>query len=246
MPSVYLIGDSTMAQDNPPAKGWGWAFHRYVREGVAVHNHAASGRSSLSFRREGRFDPVAEGLTAGDLLVIQFGHNDEKDDDRHTDPETTYTEELRRCCGAALDRGALPVLLTPVSRRFFVGTCSLMYTHGEYPRAVRVLAAELGIPLGNLELDSRRLYLALGEEKTAALFLNLAPGEDPKYPDGHEDRTHFCAAGASAIAGLVAAELACDPRSAAFLREDWRRTALESGIPAEVLRKACKTDEDRV
>ena len=218
MPSVYLIGDSTMAQDNPPAKGWGWAFHRYVREGVAVHNHAASGRSSLSFRREGRFDPVAEGLTAGDLLVIQFGHNDEKDDDRHTDPETTFTEELRRCCWAALDRGALPVLLTPVSRRFFVGTCSLMYTHGEYPGAMRRLAAEKGVPLCDLSADSRALYMRLGEEKTAELFVRLAPGEHPDFPDGHDDKTHFNAYGAQEICKLVVSELKRHPQCAAYLK----------------------------
>ena len=135
----------------------------------------------------------------------------------------------------ALAKGALPVLLTPVSRRFFVGARSLMYTHGEYPRAVRVLAAELGIPMGNLELDSRRLYLALGEEETATLFVRLAPGEHPDYPEGHEDRTHFCAKGSAVIAGLVASELAADPRCAHVLRGDWRETAGRSGIPASFL-----------
>ncbi len=220
VPTVWMIGDSTMDTGKLPFRGWGWAFPQYVREGVRVENHGASGRSSRSFRDEGRFAPVAEGMRAGDLLIIQFGHNDEKDDERHTDPETTYTQELRAYCEAALSAGALPVLVTPVSRRFFTGKTSLMYTHGEYPRAVRVLAKELGIPLCDLEKDSRRLYLSLGEEEAATLFVRTAPGEHPDYPEGHEDRTHFCAKGAITIAGLVAEELSHDPRCAKWLRED--------------------------
>ena len=68
------------------------------------------------------------------------------------------------------------MLLTPVSRRFFVGDGSLLYTHGEYPRAVRKLAAEKNAPLCDLKKDSRDLYLKLGEEKTAELFVRLRPG----------------------------------------------------------------------
>ena len=235
VPTVWMIGDSTMDNAKEPFRGWGWAFPRYVREGVRVENHGASGRSSRSFREEGRFIPVKEGMRPGDLLIIQFGHNDEKDDERHTDPETTYTQELRAYCEAALRAGALPVLVTPVSRRFFSGKTSLMYTHGEYPRAVRVLAEELGIPMVDLEKASRRLYLTLGEEETATLFVRTAPGELPDYPDGHDDRTHFCAKGSAVIAGLAAEEMRRDPRCAKWLREDWRDTAAEAGIPEPLL-----------
>ena len=78
-----------------------------------------AGRSSRSFWEEGLFEPVREGMAAGDMLLIQFGHNDEKDDERHTDPDTTFPEHLMRYVRAAREKGALPVLLTPVSRRFF-------------------------------------------------------------------------------------------------------------------------------
>ena len=50
----------------------------------------------------------------------------------------------------------------------------------------------------------RELYLSLGEEKTAELFVRLAPGENPDFPDGHDDKTHFNAAGADRICALVA------------------------------------------
>ena len=219
MPAIYLIGDSTVDDNKPPFRGWGWALPRYVREGVEVRNYALSGTSTRSFRELGLWEPVERGLSAGDLLLIQFGHNDEKDDERHTDPETTYPENLRRYCEAALARGAHPVLMTPVSRRFFVGGGALLYTHGEYPRAVRELAEKTRIPLIDLKKDSRELYLSLGEEKTAELFVRLAPGENPDFQDGHDDKTHFNAYGADAICRLVAAGMRRIPCCAAFLKD---------------------------
>ncbi len=220
MPVIWIIGDSTVEDNKPPFRGWGWALPQYVREGVTVRNIALSGRSSRSFREEGLFAPAEQDMKAGDLLLIQFGHNDEKDDERHTDPDTTYKEELWRYCSFALERGAQPVLLTSVSRRFFVGDGNLLYTHGEYPRAVRELAAEKQIPLCDLKKDSRELYLALGEEKTAELFVRLAPGENPDFPDGHDDKTHFNAYGAGVICRLVVKEMRQYPVCAQYLKDE--------------------------
>ena len=135
-----------------------------------------------------------------------------------TDPDTTYRENLWNYCKAALDKGAQPVLLTPVSRRFFVGGGAMLYTHGEYPRAVRQLAEEKHIPLIDLKKDSRELYLSLGEEKTAELFVRLAPGENPDFPDGHDDKTHFNAYGADKICALVVEGMRRIPECAAFLK----------------------------
>ena len=218
MPAIWIIGDSTVEDNTPPFRGWGWALPEFVKDGVTVKNHALSGRSSRSFWEEGLFRPVAEGMRPGDMLLIQFGHNDEKDDERHTDPDSTFPEWLMRYVNAAREKGALPVLLTPVSRRFFVGDGNMLYTHGEYPRAIRQLAAKESIPLCDLKLDSRKLYLQLGEEKTAELFVRLAPGEHPDFPDGHDDKTHFNAYGAKQIAGLVAQELNRIPECAVYLK----------------------------
>ena len=218
MPTVFIIGDSTVEDNTPPFRGWGWALPGYLKDGVEVKNHALSGRSSRSFWEEGLFEPVEKEMKAGDYLLIQFGHNDEKDDERHTDPDSTFPAQLWRYCEIALGKGAQPVLITPVSRRFFVGDGNMLYTHGEYPRAIRKLAAEKSIPLCDLKADSRALYISLGPDKTAELFVRLVPGEHPDFPDGHDDKTHFNAHGATIIAGLVAQEMRKIPSLAELLK----------------------------
>ncbi len=219
MPTIYIIGDSTVEDNKPPFRGWGWALPEYVAGGVKVANHAMSGRSTRSFVDEGRFDPVREGMKPGDVLLIQFGHNDEKDDaERHTDPDGSYQDFLRMYCRTAMDKGALPVLLSPVSRRIYVGGGSLLYTHGAYPAAVKKVAQELGIPFLDLKMASRELYLSGSEEDTAKLFVRLQPGENPDFPDGHDDKTHFNAEGAKKIASLVADMMRAEPRLQRYMK----------------------------
>jgi len=221
MPTIWVIGDSTVEDNKPPFRGWGWALPEYVAEGVTVRNHGLSGRSTRSFVNEGLFQPVLDGMQPGDLLLIQFGHNDEKDaPELHTDPDGSYCEFLSMYIAEAQARGTLPVLVTPVSRRFFIPGGEMLYTHGEYPAAMRRLAAEKQVPLVDLKLLSRNLYLSLGEEKTAELFVRLAPGENPDFPNGHDDKTHFNAEGARIICGLVAKSLREDERTRAWVKAE--------------------------
>ena len=219
MPTIWIIGDSTVEDNKPPFRGWGWAIPQFAAEGYAVRNHGLSGRSTRSFRDEGLFKPVQEGMQAGDVLLIQFGHNDEKDaENLHTDPDSTYPEFLSWYCDEALSRGVQPVLITPVSRRWWIPGGEMLYTHGEYPAAMRKLAAERDIPLVDLKLASRALYLSLGEEKTEELFVVIPKGENPDFPEGHNDKTHFNAYGAQKIAELVVDGLRKDERTAKYVK----------------------------
>lgn len=211
--TIFLAGDSTLA-DQPadvwPLTGWGQMLHRFVPEGVRVSNHAMSGRSSLSFIFEGRLDALLKEASAGDCLLVQFGHNDEKigDPTRYTDPETAFPAMLRRYIEAARLRGMRPILATPVQRRTFGEGGRLVESHGAYPDAVRRLAAEERVPLIDLAAKTRELYERLGPEQSKALFVHAKPGELPNYPDGAEDNTHFSELGALRVAEIAAEALA--------------------------------------
>ena len=99
--TIFMIGDSTMA--NKPLeggnheRGWGHVLGGYFSENIRVENHARNGRSSKSFIDEGLWEVVINKVKPGDYVFIQFGHNDEKaDEKRHTDPGSTFDANLRR------------------------------------------------------------------------------------------------------------------------------------------------------
>ncbi|MFB9327337.1 rhamnogalacturonan acetylesterase [Paenibacillus aurantiacus] len=206
--TIYLAGDSTVADQPPegyPYAGWGQMLPMFFKADAAIANHAVSGRSSRSFILEGRLDALLMGARANDLLLIQFGHNDQKfDEQRRTEPFSSYKDHLRIYIERARERGVTPVLLTSVHRRYFAEDGTLSDTHGDYLVAVKELAEEEDVPLIDLASKSRRLFEELGSEAAKSLFMWGAPGEFIHFPSGVEDNTHFQAAGAMRIAGLVA------------------------------------------
>ena len=122
--TIFTIGDSTMANKSlvggNPERGWGQMLSRYFSADIVIDNHAVNGRSSKSFIDEGRWDKVLEKLKKGDYVFIQFGHNDEKSDEkRHTDPGTTFDANLKRFVEEARAKGAIPVLFNSIVRRNF-------------------------------------------------------------------------------------------------------------------------------
>ncbi|MBB5353643.1 pectinesterase [Haloferula luteola] len=210
-PTIYLIGDSTMA-DKPriehPERGWGQLFRTLVREPAHLENHARNGRSSKSFLAEKRWAPIVSQLQAGDWVIIQFGHNDEKSDQPklHTEPRGSYTDLLRRFVHETRAKGAHPILATPVARRRWQNG-QLIPTHGDYPDAVRELARAEQVPLLDLEKRTSAMEAALGEEGSKALHLWFAPGEIDAAPRGIQDDTHYSAMGALSTAKLAVDEI---------------------------------------
>ncbi len=211
-PTIYLIGDSTMA-DKPslehPERGWGQLFRELVREPARVENHAVNGRSTKSFIDEGRWTPIADKLRPGDWVIIQFGHNDEKEDKPkvYADPRGAYRRNLTHFVRASISHGARPVLATPVVRRRWNEAGEMFPTHGEYPDVVREVARAEGVPLVDLLELTRELERSLGPEGSKDLHLWFEPGEHPALPEGIRDDTHYSEEGARRVARLAAAEM---------------------------------------
>ena len=207
--NIFICGDST-AQTYAPKEtlmvGWGQLLQDFL-PGVRVLNHAMAGRSTKSFLAEGRLRRLEGMIRPGDLVLIQFAHNDESDKpERHTEPWTSYTENLSVFVDFARRQSGVPVLLTPICMRVWADGV-LQETHGEYKDAMRALARKADVPLVDAYQDSFRIVEAAGEEGSKAFFMHVAKGEDPHYPDGLSDNAHTRRAGASRFAERIAGRL---------------------------------------
>lgn len=200
---VFTIGDSTMAQkkSNITERGWGMLFPMFVNlDQVQVFNYGKNGRSTKSFIDEGWWATVMDSLQAGDFVLIQFGHNDEKiDTPLHTDPATTFRDHLKKFVTETREKGATPILLTSIVRRSFDADGNLTNTHGDYPEAVRETAQQLNVRLIDMELKTRLLENIAGWIGTREIHLF----EPPKKIDN----THLCNFGAYIVARMVSEDI---------------------------------------
>ncbi|MBO9200549.1 MULTISPECIES: rhamnogalacturonan acetylesterase [Niastella] len=162
---VYLIGDSTVADyslekdfetKRYPVTGWGQVFQPFLKAGnlkklnfiikgdsALVDDRAKGGRSTRTFFEEGRWAAVYQSLQKDDLVRMQFGHNDGAVDkpERYVNIPG-YKEYLRLFVDQTREKGAIPVLLTPVARNYPWKDGKLSNVHGEYPEAVKTVADE--------------------------------------------------------------------------------------------------------
>jgi pectinesterase len=97
-------------------------------------------------------------------------------------------------------------LLTPINRNNWNST-TLKDSHGEYPRAMRELAAARNVSLVDATALTKTHFERIGPAATNEYFMNLAPGQFPNYPEGNEDNTHLREGGATVIAQIVLADL---------------------------------------
>jgi lysophospholipase L1-like esterase len=206
---IFICGDSTAASYAPeraPIVGWGQLLGSHV-PGAEIINRAMAGRSTKSYLAEGRLQAIEKELQAGDLLLIQFTHNDGSDLVwRHTDPYTSFTDNLAIFVDTARLRGAIPVLMTPIPRRSWQNG-ELVDLHGDYPKAIRRLAMLRNVPLLEiLEMGMAHLR-QLGDEESRKLYMHVEPGVYPDYPNGNVDDTHTRHAGADLYARLAAEAL---------------------------------------
>src|SRR5690606_11658406 len=154
---------------------------------------------------EGRWRSVYEALQPGDVVIMQFRHNDaaENKTERFVDIEG-YKEFLRSFVTQTLQKNARPIIVTPVARNYTWKEGKLENVHGEYPQAAKVVAAEMDVTLIDLNQLSIDFFSSKGKEYASeTYFMNLPAGVYEAYPDGQEDNTHFQPEGAKAVAQLV-------------------------------------------
>ena len=204
---VYLIGDSTISKKEVkayPETGWGMPFVYFFDSTVTIENRAKNGRSTKTFISEKLWESVEGSLNEGDYVFIQFGHNDESKEkvDRYTTPDA-YKANLIKFITESRNKKAIPILITPVSRRYFDTLGNIKETHKEYSSIVREVAKATNTPVIDLDEKSRVLFQQIGKENSKLLFNYLEPNEHPNYPTGKKDDTHFSELGARKVAELV-------------------------------------------
>jgi len=186
VPTVFLAGDSTVTdQINEPYTSWGQMLPRFFTPGVAVANHAESGETLKSFLTGLRLDKMLSLMKPGDYLLIQFGHNDMKENwpQTYVEPFTTYKAYLKAYIAEARRRGVTPVLVTSVHRRNFDANGKIVNTLGDFPEAVRQTAKEEHLALIDLHAMSAAFYEAMGPAKAPLAFAQN--GRDASHHDAY-------------------------------------------------------------
>lgn len=203
---VYMIGDSTMANKKPevfPETGWGQVFGEYFTKDVVIDNRAQNGRSTKSFINEKRWDSVMSTLRAGDYVIIEFGHNDEKVEKPGTGCTLDeYRANLVKFITETREKQGIPILMTPIVRRNFVNGV-LTDTHGGYPGVVREVAAKYNVAFVDMLQKSEAAVRLMGDEPTKKLWNWADSGLYKYYPKGVKDNTHLNPAGAHKMAELA-------------------------------------------
>ncbi len=212
MASIHWIGDSTVAFNNIysyPQTGIGQVFNLFLKPEHNIINHAKNGRSTKSFIDQSLLVPVYFKLKINDFLFIQFGHNDEKKSDlnRYTEPNTTFKENLIKFINVANNKKAIPVLITPLERRWFEYGKLINTEHIPYVNVIKQVAKEHNVVYVDLYKESRNLLEKLGDTKSKPLFMQLKENQWENYPNGLDDNTHLTHKGAVTFASIIYKQL---------------------------------------
>lgn len=221
---IFIASDSTATDYSTepdfmekrfPQMGWGQVLQPmlghnpfsqlHLGKTFVVINKAKGGRSTRSFFEEGRWREIYEALQPHDLVLIQFGHNDQSKEkiDRYTTLEG-YKQYLRLYIEQVRAKKARPVLITSVNRNYPWENGRLLNSHGDYPQAMKDVARDMKVDLIDLTQLSLDHFSEKGEAYvTENYFMNLPAGKFSAYPQGLKDNTHFQPEGAKAVATLV-------------------------------------------
>jgi len=224
---IVIIGDSTVcnyAASAYPWAGWGQELALYFKSGsVSITNKAIGGRSSRSFYT-GQWAGTLAILQSGDILMIQFGHNDRdySDTSRYTDT-SAYKMYLGKYVTEARAKGVHPVFVTPMNMNTWTNATTVreVFTErskgADYRGAMIRVADSLKVPVLDLEKKSKLLMDTMGGAYMGRFhFLGLDSAttnpvdtaEYSTYPAGKYDGTHFQELGALENARMIVEEIA--------------------------------------
>ena len=217
---VHTLGDSTMAPYDESAtvtRGWGMYFGNFLTNGWTSINYAKGGRDSRGGYEE-LWQTAKKNVTAGDYVIITFGHNDEKNsgmdgyelkayyesigetakaaavDLRGTVPSTTYKEWLGKIVDEAKALGATPIICSPVCRSYFDGSKIRRNGRHDLGDSFSVLTSggikeKQSVPADDHTMDYAYHSQKLAEEKGVS-FIDLTTSTAELYESYGDAKCH--------------------------------------------------------
>ncbi len=237
--TLYIAGDSTVTDQSAAYPyypwnsycGWGQMLSAYLKEQMAVSNHAHSGLTTESFRTEGHYQVLIDRIQKGDICLIQFGHNDQKlaelkAYEGYKTRMLTYISEIK-------EKGGVPVIVSPLARNSWLVSGEYNDLLEEYADACRDIAAEQHIPFLDLHQLSMSFVTRHGREDAKRFF----------FPS---DFTHSNDYGAYLFAGYVYEEMKAAGLLEAEPYKQWIPAAVfpEIVIPKEYADKKNPFDQN--
>ena len=221
--TIFLCGNSTVVdQEDEPWASWGQMITRWFGPQVAIANFAESGLSCTTFLAQLRLDKILSQLKKGDYVMVEFGHNDEKEKKVGDGAWYSYSRNLKIFADRVKAAGGNIIFCTPTARRFFKDG-RIENTHGDYPEAMKTVAGREQVPVIDLTRMSTTFYETLGEEGSKKALVHYAANTFPNQEKALADNTHFNPYGAWEIAKMVVMGLKqIQSPLASYLRPEWQ------------------------
>jgi lysophospholipase L1-like esterase len=213
LPTLFIIGDSTVKNGTRGLEGWGDAISPYFElSRINIENRARGGRSSRTFLTEGLWASVLSQMQPGDFVLMQFGHNDGGPIDHGTarasikgigDETQTVTDAvtgkteivhtygwyLRKYIDDARAKGVIPIVLSPIPRNIWSKENKVLTNEKDYGGWAASVAHSEGAPF----IDLNRIIASYYDEMGPIIVKTFFPG----------DHTHTDPAGAALNADCV-------------------------------------------
>lgn len=201
--TMFLCGNSTVTDWNKEAyASWGQMIPRWFDDKVCVANFAESGERTSTFISSNRWAAVMERAKKGDYILIEFGHNDQKEKEPGCGAWYNFSYNLKRMIDEAKKKRCQVVLVTPAARRKFVDG-KVPNTHGEYLDAIKAVAERENVPVLDLNTMCCVLYEAMGEEGSKKIMVHYPANTFPNQEQAIADNTHFSTFGAYELAKCI-------------------------------------------
>jgi len=222
--TVFLCGNSTVVdQENEPWASWGQMITRWFEPQVAIANFAESGLSCTSFLAQLRLDKILSQLKKGDYVIVEFGHNDEKEKKAGDGAWYSYSRNLKIFIDRVKEVGGNIIFCTPTARRSFDNNGRIINTHGDYPTAMKAVAMRENVPVIDLTQMSTTFYETLGVEGSKKSLVHYPANTFANQDKPLADNTHFNPYGAWEVAKMVVMGLKqIHSPLADYLRPEWQ------------------------